>query len=260
MTTQGTQTAIHLTFKIVGPSQDPTISVIKGKSARATIVAGAVFRLLQIAARDAGKFPAIASSLPAEGALTVSGRLPGLDELDQLLEVFETAARSLGHTVEHRTKLARFTLIWKHRAATTIDKASEIYEKHELKKGPSRSAFTELEDIETRVTRLWDRLVPKVTSDDIREFQEILRQSQVNAPADKVGFVEKVNEILDASGLRLKTETGELGRLKLAETGSIQITRASGGSRGFQNASISLVGVERIRVGNRHTKSTERNP
>lgn len=104
-----------------------------------------------------------------------------------------------------------------------------------------------------RLRELSDRLMPQVSPADIAEFEAVLRDAQERTPEDTAAFVELANALLDVFSLRIKTDAGELGRLRLNHAGSIQLTRAAGGARGFKNTTISLVAVERVRVGNRFT-------
>ncbi|HCT45017.1 MAG TPA: hypothetical protein DF699_07380, partial [Phycisphaerales bacterium] len=62
---------------------------------------------------------------------------------------------------------------------------------------------------------------------------------------------DTVNLLLDVLSLRIKTQDGHVGRLNIDRNQVLTLTRATGGNRGFKNSVISLVAVERTRVGNR---------
>lgn len=101
---------------------------------------------------------------------------------------------------------------------------------------------------------LVSRLVPAVSSEDVRTLQGLVAAAQITPPSDKAAFVRDVNVLLEVLSLRVKTDDGDLGRLVLDRNGQIGITRRGrGGSRGFKNTSITLVPVPRVHAGNRHT-------
>lgn len=137
-----------------------------------------------------------------------------------------------------------------------LDKMRGAVTESESKKDSAARVPNNLTDPSAKLRLLSDRIMPKISPEDISELESILREAQIHTPSDTKEFTDSVNALLDAFSLRLQTAEGDLGRLR-ASKGSVEITRAAGGTRGFKNATVSLVAVDRIRVGNRYTISSE---
>lgn len=123
----------------------------------------------------------------------------------------------------------------------------------------STQTVTESEtDPAARLKVLANRLIPTMSKSDMAELEQILRDAQARKPKDLSDFADRVNLLLDVFSLRLKTEHTEAGRLTANPRGTLQITRPTGGNTAFTKATISLVSVDRVRVGNRFTSSQSR--
>ena len=114
----------------------------------------------------------------------------------------------------------------------------------------SRDGFaTAVTDAEQEtLQQLVDRYVPSITDDDIRTIEALLWRAQSQQPEDVRSFVDDMNRLLDACGLRIQTDTGELGvlncRNKPGGRQQIRITGPSSGRQAFQSNTLSVVRID----------------
>lgn len=112
-------------------------------------------------------------------------------------------------------------------------------------------------DIAELVAMRADELIPAISNDEIRWWEERIADAQRYPPEDKHLFVDSVNRILDTFDLRMDIGDGELYRLvaKPGRRGKGLIQFSGGRKRtqgGFKVSSVRLVGVPKNYIGNQH--------
>lgn len=139
----------------------------------------------------------------------------------------------------------------------SLDIAAASMAQVELEEVTTTSVTERIDDPTQRLFRLAARVLPQLSDSDVREFETLLREAQKTRPRDTRQFRNTVNLLLDVFSLRIKTQDGHVGRLNVDRNQVLTLTRAAGGNRGFKNSVISLVAVERTRVGNRFASRGE---
>lgn len=102
-------------------------------------------------------------------------------------------------------------------------------------------------DIAEQAAARASKLIPKISDDEIRWWEDRIAEAQRNPPEDKKLFVDSVNQILDTFHLRINTGDGQLYRLVLKPgrppKGYIQLSGGPRRTRGIRGVPICLVRV-----------------
>lgn len=240
---------VECVVHVEGAQSAPRIQWTEGKRSARAVVRLAITTALRDAASTPDRFPHLSQTVGGRITFSFNGTRFGTDELDHLLPVLEEAAGAPGQTLVRRMGTLSVEVRWQPRSKE-LDTGEHTVSG--LAEGASKGVAVNPLSAEERLRHLSDRLMPRVTKSDIANMERILRDAQVEPPRDPRAFADRINALLDVCALRIRTDDGDVGRLSLNPDGGLKITRARGGNRGFKNTSISLVGVDRVRVGNRH--------
>lgn len=201
----------------------------------------------------ANVWPSLRRVMPAELRLKVNGTV-GFDDLVELVELLAKGAEHPSRTENLRLGRRDVEILWTPLAHKTLDQVRPNVAQTRGARGGNRIVTEARKDASARLKELAERVMPRMAPEDVKELEGILRAAQIEPPPNRTEFVDTVNTLLDAFGLRVRGDDGQVGRLNLNSKDVLTLTRSSGGNRGFKNTSVEIVGVPRIRVGNRYTR------
>ena len=210
--------------------------------------------LLGVASREPSRFPGIQAGCPCTISVCLSGKHIGTDDLDRLLPLMEAAAQTVRSPVHQKIGAIDARATWQSADEVSLDTLPNDVAQDYGEESDSERVTDETKETDEptkQILQLANRVLPRITDADIREFESVLRHAQQTRPRDTEQFRDTVNLLLDVLSLRIKTQDGHVGRLNIDRNQVLTLTRATGGNRGFKNSVISLVAVERTRVGNR---------